>query len=457
MAIEFIQLNRTFSSISKDQTFDEDTYDFLSIFGQTGSKKWDDLLKLPRVVILAEAGEGKTQEMKAIARRLHDKGKAAFFFRLEHLGSDFEIAFDETGILSEFDAWVNGDEPGWFFLDSFDEARLQSPHQFESAIKRLAIQLGDHKQRAHVLITSRVSEWRPQSDFSFIKTTLPFIEPEKNTHNLYEENSNSFVGSSTNAGLAIQKENPKVIEPEIFALCPLDQNQRRTLAQAFGVPDTETFLTAVERADADIFAGRPQNFIELIDYWKAHKKIENLLKLIENSITTKLVERDQKRDRVFPLNPQETRCGMEMLAAAVVFSRKTRILIPDQGTDPGLASEAIDVRRVLNWKGPQISALLQRPVFDKAIYGCVRFHERRVREYLTASWLNRLLKAGKSRREIEGLFFKERYGQDVLVPSLRPVLSWLILFDDGIREKAIYIAPEFFLEGSPHQITQAVS
>lgn len=90
---------------------------------------------------------------------------------------------------------------------------------------------------------------------------------------------------------------------------------------------------------------------------------------------------------------------------------------------------------------------MQRPIFDKAIYGCVRFHHRSVREYLTAQWLHRLLLNEKSRREIESLFFKVLYGRTVLIPSMRPILSWLILFDDGILEKAAEIAPEICLEG----------
>ena len=100
-----------------------------------------------------------------------------------------------------------------------------------------------------------------------------------------------------------------------------------------------------------------------------------------------------------------------------------------------------------NWSFKQARALLQRPIFDEATYGTVRFHHRSVREYLTAKWLHRLLLNAKPRRPIENLFFKERYGRMVLVPSMRPILAWLILFDDRIQEKTAKIAPEVFIQG----------
>jgi hypothetical protein len=77
----------------------------------------------------------------------------------------------------------------------------------------------------------------------------------------------------------------------------------------------------------------------------------------------------------------------------------------------------------------------------------VRFHHRTVREYLTAEWLKELLDRETSRRKIESLLFREQYGQEVIVPTMRPVLVWLILLDDKIRERALAISPELIFEG----------
>lgn len=97
--------------------------------------------------------------------------------------------------------------------------------------------------------------------------------------------------------------------------------------------------------------------------------------------------------------------------------------------------------------------MLSRPIFDEAIYGAVRFHHRSVREYLTAEWFSELLKRETSRRTIEGLFFRNQYGLDIVVPTLRPILPWLAIFDEKIRERVRKVAPEIIFEGGdPSQL-----
>lgn len=443
----FVDLNRKFVTIPREYSFNEEEFDLPFAFSLLESTGWDSLLQLPRAIILAKAGAGKTEELQAVTHRLRNGGKKAFFFRLEHLDQDFETSF-EIGTILEFEEWIISSEPGWFFLDSVDEARLHSSHRFEAAIRKFGNKIGDHKQRAHIFITSRVSEWRAQADLDLIKRKIPFNNPIQTRQEEDKYKPNDLKGSSTGTISVNTKVEPTLLDPAVFALCPLDKDQRKVFSHAFDVQDVETFLLAIEKAEAETFASWPQDLIELIDYWKKNKKIANHAKLIKNSILTQLIERDPERASELPLNIEEARHGAEMLAAAATLLRKSRILVPEQNPDPFRKTDSIDVRSVLkDWSEKQIRALLQRPIFDRAIYGCVRFHHRNVREYLTAHWLNRLLQNGKSRRSIEDLFFKERYGCQVLVPSMRPVLSWLILLDDNIRERVTKTAPETFLQG----------
>ena len=93
------------------------------------------------------------------------------------------------------------------------------------------------------------------------------------------------------------------------------------------------------------------------------------------------------------------------------------------------------------------ATLLSYPVFDEAIYGTVRFHHRSVREYFTAEWLAELLASSVSRREVESLLFRNQFGMDVIIPTMRPVLPWLALLDDKVRERLRKIAPEVLFEG----------
>lgn len=444
---KFIDLNRSFVEIPKDQDFHEDDYDLPFSFGLLKTKKWDDLLLLYRVIILAEAGAGKTEEIRASTKRLRDDGKKAFFLRLEHLGSNFEASF-EIGDNTDFVEWQDSDEEGWFFLDSVDEARLCGPKQFEAAVRQFGVKLGDSKQRAHIYITSRLSEWRAQEDLSLIKDRIAFI---KEIPPAEQQDGDDISALDTSSRVEITQ-NIKVereqITPVVFALCRLDKDQIRIFSQKFGVQDLEAFLMAIERAEADIFSSRPQDLVELINYWKQYGEIANRAKLIEASIYSKLNEPDPDRAAALPLKREDAIYGTEMLAAAVTLRRKTRIFVPEKNPDYAIQAEALDVHGILTtWDHPQIQALLQRPIFDEAIYGTVRFHHRSVCEYLTAKWLHRLLLKGKPRHKIEALFFKDRYGQMVLVPSMRLVLAWLILFDDRIRDKTAELAPEVFIQG----------
>ncbi|MBW2608025.1 MAG: hypothetical protein JRD05_10365 [Deltaproteobacteria bacterium] len=457
MQKNFIDLNRSFALIPKDHKLKEDDYDLSASFGLLETKKWSDLLLLRRVIILAEAGAGKTEEIRATAKGLRNRGNKAFFFRLEHLSSNFEASF-EIGNNDEFKEWLSSDEPGYFFLDSVDEARLCGPKQFESAIRNFGVRLADSKQRTHIFITSRLSEWRAQSDLSLIKNQLPFVELSPSTEEHSEKKikaEEASFSSGFSSGFSGGGER-KFVEPSVFSLCPLDHEQIKTFSQAFGVKDLGNFLKSIERAEADIFSSRPLDLIELINYWTQFGKLANRAELIKSSISSKLKETDPDRAAALPLTIEETKLGAKMLAAAVTFQRQDRILVLEQTPDPAIKAESIDVQSVLtSWRNEQSRALLQRPIFDKAIYGTVRFHHRCVHEYLTAKWLHQLLLNGKPRRAIENLFFKERYGQMVLVPSMRPVLSWLILFDDRIRKKTAKIAPEVLIQGGDPSVLPA--
>jgi len=105
------------------------------------------------------------------------------------------------------------------------------------------------------------------------------------------------------------------------------------------------------------------------------------------------------------------------------------------------------------WNDVQCLTLLGRPIFDEGIYSTVRFHHRSVREYLVAEWLHKLIVDEGSRVRVEGLFFRSQYGIDVIVPTMRPVLPWLVLLDERILARVCRIAPEVVFEGGdPSQL-----
>ena len=171
MTDKFIELHRTFHELSK-QTSENDDTDFSQWPPTDKCLNWSDLIKEYRLVILSEAGSGKTTEIRNIACALRNEGKRAFFLRLKHIPTHFEDAFEE-GTYEAFTTWLASSEEGWLFLDSVDEVRLREPRDFELAIRNLSRQISIAIDRAHIVITSRTTAWRPRTDLAYCTAWLP--------------------------------------------------------------------------------------------------------------------------------------------------------------------------------------------------------------------------------------------------------------------------------------------
>jgi hypothetical protein len=160
--MQFVQLNRSFFPIAKDQ---QPRLEAVRLWGHKfgGWLDWADLRNRKRVVLLAEASSGKSEEFRNQVGEISAGGAPAFMVRVEELADQgFEAAL-EPGSVKLFDQWRTGTGPAWFFLDSVDEARLNRK-SFETALKRFARDLDQAAERAHVLISCRVSDWNTARD-----------------------------------------------------------------------------------------------------------------------------------------------------------------------------------------------------------------------------------------------------------------------------------------------------
>ncbi|ABA88341.1 hypothetical protein Pcar_1092 [Syntrophotalea carbinolica DSM 2380] len=443
-----IELNRKFWAVSDQEDPDPDALRYQHLWSRDSQPGWPELLKLPRVVILAEAGTGKTEEFRETAHRLHAEGKAAFFCAIEELAEiGIEEAFD-VGTYSEFRAWRDTDQSGWFFLDSVDEARLVSHDRFKRALKRIARALNDVTHRAFIYISGRGSDWDAISDLSLVEEWLP-VPKEK----IFQK-ENETEGDKTPVLPDKDESTDTELKISIFRLAPLTWEQIQLFACHRGVHEPARFIEAIGRADAGIFAERPRDLIDLIAFWQEFGEIASLAEMTEYNIGKKLTETNPKHDKKSPLSPDKARAGAESIAAALTLSRCNFIALPDP-KDPSIFSRhALDPKEVLvDWTSGDVESLLRRALFDEATYGRAKIHHRSVREYLTAQWLYNLLQQGKSRRCIEQLLFAERYGLNVVVPSMKPIVAWLALWDEKICQRLCNIAPEILIGyGDPSRL-----
>jgi hypothetical protein len=89
------------------------------------SLDWDALLTNWCVVVLGEAGTGKTTEFQRQVDRLVADERQAFFITIEEL-ADKELAATLSAADSErLTKWESSADEARFFLDSLDEAKLQ--------------------------------------------------------------------------------------------------------------------------------------------------------------------------------------------------------------------------------------------------------------------------------------------------------------------------------------------
>lgn len=438
---EFVDLERRFHEVSMSAT-DDDT-EIRSLVGLRNALAWTDLVKHQRVVILAAAGAGKTVEISQAARRLRKDGKPAFFLRLEHVADGLSAAF-EIGTFDEFNAWKDGTGPGWILLDSVDEARLRDPLDFERAIRSLASALGMAKQRAHIVITSRLPAWRPKTDLELC--SQQFGLTPAGTEVALESASESRISELRPPDM--ERKHATIFK--VVTLADLTRDHVRCFSEAKGVTDPGALLEAIDRAAAWSFTTRPQDLGYLIEFWMEHNRIGNRHDLMKNNIHHRLEERDQRRADARPIQADRLRDAACQIAAACTLSHTQNIRVPDGAAN----TKGLPVKEILpDWDDRDCATLLARPLFNDAQYGTVRFHHRWVREYLAAEWFSRLLNQDASRARVEELFFQEQYGLQVIVPGLRPVLPWLALMDSRILERTLRVAPEVLLEGGdPSQL-----
>jgi hypothetical protein len=453
--MKFFDLERSFVPIRTDK---ESSLDLGRSWGHTygGWLNWSEILNRPRVVILAEASSGKSAEFLAQAEKLGAGGKFAFFIRIEELvdqGLESALSPRDSGA---FQLWRSGADDGWFFLDSVDEARLNRK-SFHTALNRFAREVGSSLERAKVLISCRVSDWKGGEDRELISRLLPAWERAKTSEQSTDKSpllDPIFSKKNHPSTRESQQQDQKPNELLVAQLAPLTTDQYRAFALHLGVSDVAAFVKGVEQNGLDAFTERPGDLIDLAEYWKAHGQFGTFAEMVEHGVNRKLSEHDAYRSDNEALTPEKARIGAERVAAALSLAKSFTLRAPGQDPDPSLAAGALDPKTILSdWSASEQNALLRLGAFAPSTYGRIRFHHRATQEYLTAQWLDRLLRANCPRELVWNLIFVTRYGVETVVPSLHPIAAWLALRHPDFLEEVIRREPLILIRhGDPGSI-----
>ena len=453
---DFIDLERRFHEPTDREVDDPDNLAAWSEY-LPGSTGWPELLEQNRVVLLAEAGAGKTEEMRQQAKRLVEEGKFAFFVALEDLDREPIDEILATDDEKRFEKWkAAAHAPAWFFLDAVDELKL-TQGRLDRALRRLSKGLEGRLDRARIIVSCRPSDWRPLLDTDTIQKTLRV--PDKSALGSSEPCEEVFLkalrreyGLST-AEPREQQEDAHRNAVHTFVMLPMSDKQIERFAQQRGLQDVDAFLAAVRCHGAWTFARRPLDLVALMETWTQSSSLGTRAQQHETNVTTKLRDNpDRPRNDV--LSEAKARDGAECLALALTLTRTRSIRSPEQALDAHRTDGVLDPDGILpDWPAAERQALLRLALFDPATYGRVRFHHRSTEEYLAARHLRSLHKKGMATKALLRLLFATRYGVEVVFPSMRAISAWLALWNDAVRKTLIEREPEIlFSLGDPESL-----
>ena len=440
-------IERTFNDIPEGKVSEADQYSFLVGLDWSQGTTWDDLLRSKRILMISEAGAGKTYECRTKAERLWNAGEPAFFVELAALAKEELRGLLDPEEKIRLDDWVSSQSAvATFFLDSFDELKLTFD-SFELALKRLKNCIGDQLHRARVVITTRPIPF----DERLVRKILP-VPPDYSS----EPREDAFAKIAMRDHLQQQDDND--IDPSptwrTVALMPLSEEQIVEFSRNQGVDEPDLLLENLKNRNAQEFARRPQDLIELCADWREHKFIRTHRDQVATNIRVKLLPRNNRGEPA-ELSVDKAIEGASRLALAMHMTRRLTIRHSAEA-DVVYGEAALNPEIILSdWNPNERKALLERPLFGFASYGRIRFHHRSVAEYLAAERLMTLMERGMPFRAIKRILFAETKGKTIVRPSKRPVAGWLALKEIGVFELLRDNEPDVLLnEGDPESLTQ---
>lgn len=445
-----INLDRRFFEWRGNGEGDPEIYH--SIAQTYGTLDWPALLKCRRVVILAEAGSGKTTEFIDQDELANLAGK--FSFRTTVRASaerGFETALGRQG-MAKIDTWRQSKECAWFFLDSVDEAKARGA-DFVSALESLADAIAGCEDRAFIYISGRHSDWEVNRDGQTLARILRIPNPSTQEP---PTDANVLVVNAMRG--AKQVDLPEVEKPLIVVMIPLDKDRVKQFVTGQGIENFDEFFDAMDRTNLIAFARRPLDLHWLADYWRSNRRFGTLNEMLRLSLAERCLEPNRLLVGLDTLTPEANRMALERIGAALVLQQLESITVPDEGIDLERRTDALNLNEVLpDWQGSDRTKLINRPVFDPADAGFVRLHNDNqgvVRSYLAAHWLERMRSAHCPIKTINEILFGDTYGVKLVKPSMRETTAWLSILNPDIAREAVARDPWLFLEcGDPGSLS----
>lgn len=422
-----------------------------------GKMTWEDVLGLRRVVILAEAGGGKSSELKLKHHQFRASGRFSFNVELSvvaTMGLPAALPSDQFNL---FSSWKASGKDAWFFIDSIDEAKAERI-PFHRACARIAEAIRGCEDRASIVLTGRPSDWRHDEDFKSLVEylSLPKKEAPRREFNVEEAADAFFHGKRKQPVLV------KDAPPAVLALVPLDEPRIVQYAKSRGIDDVDGFLAALKQASLVADAGSPRSLNWLADQWRSTGgTFAPLRDMLELSIDASLVEHNGEHEKIHGLTAAQKTRAINRIGAALVLRRCKTISIGEtDGAKPG--DQFLQGNAALpDLDGPQRLSFYRLGAFDPDHAGYVKLRNDNngaVRSFLAARWLQSLLvDRRQSIRGVEKLIVGKAYGHRWIRPSMRATAAWLSISSPSIAATVAETHPLALMTmGDPESLPASV-
>ena len=442
----FVALDRTFIPWNEKNEPGSESYESFGVL--YGGLSWKDLLEKPRVVVLAEAGSGKTSELKEQARLCGLEGKLGFYATVQDVATEGLEGALSAADRRSLEAWRGAGEKAWFFIDSVDEAKLDGT-RLHRALRKLADGISHSPARAHIVLSGRITDWEFRSDLEQLQEWLPVPAPIETLIKAPPPTISRVL-----RGELQRPSKPEAESPLVVLMAAFREPTVRAFAAANGIDQLDAFIAAIEEGDLWTFARRPLDLNWLVAYWKDFGRFGTLAAMIEKSLSQRLVETNPDNARKDTITREGAFPAIERVGASMVFGRVSKVSIPDSSLSLDAARPEIALDDVLpDWTADNRRQLLTRPVFDPATFGHVRLHndnDGAVSAFLAARWLGRRRSENCPVPELLALLFGEQYGIRLIKPSLRQTAAWLAISDPDVAREVVSREPFLLLSsGDP--------
>ena len=372
----------------------------------------ESLLGEPCLVLLGEAGIGKTTELRTVVDNADD-GMKTVHLDLGEYGSEESLRrelFDD-GVIGE---WRNGDYCLAIFLDGLDEALLESP-RIKSVVERGF--RGLPVNRLQLRITCRTGAW-----------------PETLTQSLQNLFGNEAVG--------------------VYELVCLRCGDIVAAAQAEHIDDGDEFLSLIEKCGAGPLAMNPTSLNLLIRLYRETQCLPgSLVELYERGLRVLCTTSQERSDRSGPLAFTDAQLleVASRIAAMAVLTRRNAVYtgaevdrpdtdVPEAdivGGQEAVSGISFDVT-------PEVvhQTLTHTGLFSSRGPNRLGFAHKTYGEFLAARYVHN---ANLSNVQVQSLIFVPAEDPPQLIPQIHEVAAWLGSIDATFFARIVELEPEVLL------------